>query len=633
MNIIVGTAGHIDHGKTALIKALTGTDTDRLPEEKKRGITIDIGFAEMSLGEHHIGFVDVPGHERFVKNMLAGASGIDLVMLIIASDEGVMPQTREHFDICRLLGVNNGIIVLTKTDLVDEELLDLVRLDAAELVEGSFLETAPVAAVSSKTGSGIAELKQLLADAASSTATRTDDLVTRLPIDRSFVVKGFGTVVTGTVAGGSIAEGAEMELLPIGRKVRVRGLQSHGRETASVSAGQRAAVNLANISQDEIERGLVLSEPGVLRPVEMFNARVEVLAAAEKPLRSRQRVRVHSGTAEVLARVHIINAAGEIAPGETDLAQLRLETAAAVVPGERFIIRSYSPQVTIAGGKIVDTAPAKHRKRDTESSRQFLNDLIDAENDRPKTAGLIISSAGRRGITHSELLSRTGWRSDVVTQAAAGPDIVRLKDTYISATHFEDLKTKTAGAVAGHHRRDPLSAGMPREALRDKIFGRVPIEVFEGVLAVLTREGKLRVENDRVGIAGHKQELGPTEQKVIDALRKLYTEAALEVPKTDDALSTAAAGTKASPAEARKLLQVLVNAGELRKATEDLYFSAAAIDGLIARLRENAGPDRLIDVAKFKDIAGVSRKYAIPLLEYLDNIKVTVRSGDRRMVL
>ncbi|MDQ3748230.1 MAG: selenocysteine-specific translation elongation factor, partial [Acidobacteriota bacterium] len=356
MDIIVGTAGHIDHGKTALVKALTGVDADRLPEEKQRGITIDIGFAELDLGEVKIGFVDVPGHERFVKNMLAGASGIDFVLLVVAADEGVMPQTREHFEICRLLEVKSGLIVLTKKDLVDAELLDLCRLDVSELVENSFLENAPVIAVSAKTGDGIAELKETLRTLALKIPARKNETVARLPIDRSFSVKGFGAVATGTLISGEISEADELEILPIEKIVRVRGLQTHGKAVKTVRAGQRTAVNLGGIERAEIERGMVLAEKAVLRPTQIFDAQIENLKDARKSLKTRQRVRVHIGTIESLARVQIINEQNEIAPGEKDFVQLRLETPIVCVPNERFIIRSYSPQITVAGGRVLDNS-------------------------------------------------------------------------------------------------------------------------------------------------------------------------------------------------------------------------------------------------------------------------------------
>ncbi len=635
MDIIVGTAGHIDHGKTALIKALTGTDTDRLPEEKKRGITIDLGFAELELGEHRIGFVDVPGHERFVKNMLAGASGIDFVLLIIAADEGVMPQTREHFDICRLLGIRNGLIVLTKTDLVDDELLDLVRLEALELAEGSFLENEEVIAVSSKTGMGMDELRRAIIDAAGGIGERRVDLVTRLPIDRSFVVKGFGTVVTGTLASGTINEADEIVLMPAGEKVRVRGLQTHGKEVKSANAGQRVAVNLAGVDQDDIERGMVLCEAGSLRPVQMFDAQIEVLASANKPLRSRQRVRIHIGTAEVLARVHVINDAGEITQGETDLAQFRLEMPVVAVPGERFIVRSYSPQITIAGGTIIDNFPKKHRKRDTADSLDYLHKLIVAGDDRAEIISLITEAAGENGLRLDELQARTGWKKSLIEKAISIDQIVDAGGVYVGSKHFDALKQRTMNAVSEHHKREPLSNGMLRETLREKIFAHKPTEVFKAVIAGLERERLIVVEHDLIKSAAHSQTFTGEEATVIAALRDIFVKADLAVPKLEDAINTAVTGTKVRMEHARKLVQVLINGGEIIKVTDEFYVSSVAIKTLTGKVRAfaDASADRSIDVAKFKDIAGVSRKYAIPLLEYFDREKVTVRSGDRRVIL
>jgi selenocysteine-specific elongation factor len=418
MDIIVGTAGHIDHGKTALVRALSGTDTDRLPEEKQRGITIDIGFAELSIGATHFGFVDVPGHERFVKNMLAGASGIDLVLLVIAADEGVMPQTREHFEICRLLGLKHGLVVLTKKDLVDAETLELAHLDAAELVAGSFLETAPVVEVSAVTGDGIDDLKRELLAAAERVPERTADRITFMPIDRSFTVKGFGAVVTGTIASGGIAEGTELEILPDGRKVRVRGVQTHGRKVANAAAGQRTAVNLGGIDHSEIERGKVLSEPGILQPTQMFAAEVEVLADAPKALKTRQRVRVHIGTAEVLGRVLVVNDTAEIAPGSTGFIQLTLETPVACVMGDRFILRRYSPQSTIAGGRVLVPHIPKLRRKDIDAAAKRLSALVQAGDNKAAIVHQFIESSGDGGRSLSELQTATGWTRSVLTEAA-----------------------------------------------------------------------------------------------------------------------------------------------------------------------------------------------------------------------
>jgi selenocysteine-specific elongation factor len=638
MNIIVGTAGHIDHGKTSLIKALTGTDTDRLPEEKKRGITIDLGFAELNLGEHRIGFVDVPGHERFVKNMLAGASGIDLVLLVIAADEGVMPQTREHFDICRLLGVQNGLVVLTKKDLVDDELLDLVRLETAELVEGSFLKNAPVVAVSSTTGDGLEELRQSIAESANSVRTRRDDQVTRLAIDRSFVVRGFGAVVTGTLASGSIREGDELELMPAQRQIRVRGLQSHGRDTQVALAGQRVAVNLAGVDHTDVTRGMTLCDLGALEPVPTLDARVEVLKSAPKPLRSRQRVRVHIGTAEALARVKVINAENEIKPGSADLVQLRFETPVTAVMGETFIIRSYSPQTTIAGGLVIDPMPAKHRSRDLAAARAFLEELIAARDDHATVARLLVLHAGARGADLGMVQRRTGWRSDIIRQALAsnvsGGSMLESSGLWMAALSFDELKTSAAAAVADHHKRDPLSKGIPREVLREKIFAKVPAEMFRSVMAVLEREGKIVSENDVVRFPSHSQTLTEDEAAFLERVKSGLASAGLGPPKIEEVIENAIGGTKISSGQAQKLVKVAAGNGDLVKVSDDFYFSKASIDALVESLRARAVslPNRLIDVPSFKDLAGVSRKFAIPLLEYLDRIGVTKRAGDKRII-
>ncbi|MCA1642353.1 MAG: selenocysteine-specific translation elongation factor, partial [Acidobacteria bacterium] len=407
-SIVVGTAGHIDHGKTSLVRALTGVDADRLPEEKRRGITIDLGFAELDLADARVGFVDVPGHERFVKNMLAGVHGIDCVALVVAADEGVMPQTREHFDITRLLGISSGLVVLTKTDAVEEEFVGLVRAEVEELVEGSFLEGAPVVAVSSRTGAGLDELKQTLREIAARVPARADESVAILHVDRSFTVRGFGAVATGTLVAGEIGEGDELDLLPAGVVARVRGLQVHGRGVGRALAGQRAAINLGGVEASQVERGMTLAPAGRLRPTQALDVRVEVLADAPRPLRSRSRVRVHLGTAEVLARVQVLEAAGEIAAGARGFAQLRLEAPVVALPGERFILRSYSPQRTVAGGVVLDAFAPKHRGRERAAARERLSAL--AEADAAARLSIFVAAAGERGLTRADLAARTGWR-------------------------------------------------------------------------------------------------------------------------------------------------------------------------------------------------------------------------------
>ena len=639
MEIIVGTAGHIDHGKTALIKALTGVDADRLPEEKRRGITVDLGFAELSIGDAHFGFVDVPGHERFVKNMLAGASGIDLVILVIAADEGVMPQTREHFDICRLLGVNAGIVVLTKTDLVDVETLDLAKLDAAELVANSFLENAPVVSVSSRTGEGIEALKNILVQVSNGLPGRDDHLVTRLPVDRSFSVKGFGAVVTGTLASGEIMEGADMQLLPQGAKVRVRGLQTHGRAVKTATAGKRVAVNLGGIDHSKVERGMMLVEPNILSPTQIFDADIDVLPGAPKSLRTRQRVRVHIGTIEALARIQILNNAGEIAPGDRDLAQIRLESPVAAVPGERFIIRSYSPQFTIAGGAVIDNRAVKHRRKNLEAVRQYLLDLRCASGDPIAMVKLISAAMGTVGLSLVDLHARTALKKGILAEAidrniAAG-EMLDTGGHYLAAEAFATLSSAAVIAIEQFHQREPLAKGMPREILREQVFWYLPDEVFQSVIASLALSGNVVLDRDAIRLAAHETKFSPAEAELHKKILAKYETTRLEVPKLDEALDEVVTGTGFTRQDARKFFQQFLDRGEIVKVTDEFYFAKNVIDDLINLVRQYADgtSGREIDVPKFKEIAGVSRKYAIPLLEYFDREHVTTRTGDKRLIL
>ncbi len=636
-SVIVGTAGHIDHGKTTLVRALTGVDADRLPEEKRRGITIDLGFAELDLGDVRVGFVDVPGHERFVKNMLAGAHGLDLVALVIAADEGVMPQTREHFDICRLLGVSSGLVVLTKSDAVDEELLELVRLEASELVAGSFLEGAPVAAVSARTGQGIDELKDALRASALAAPARSSDAVARLPVDRSFTMRGFGAVATGTLVAGEIAEGDELELLPGGERVRVRGLQVHGAPVKSAGAGQRTAVNLGGVDAAGVVRGMVLAPVGRLRPTQILDAWVDVLADAPRALRTRQRVRVHHGTAEVLARVAALEESGEIAPGARGLAQLRLEAPVVALPGDRFIVRTYSPQRTIAGGVVADAHAQKHRGRERAAARTRLAALDGA--DGAARLAYFVESAGERGLPLASAAAGTGGRDDVLAGALAervklGAD-VEAEGVLAANEIFAGLLRAAVEEVEAHHRREPLSRGLARETLRERVFSRAAPELFRAALKRAEADGALVAERELVRASGHSLDLSPGDAALRDRLESIYRDAGLEAPALEEALARAG-GATAAREHLRKLLQLLLDSGALVRVKEDLLFHREALAGLTAALREYAdarAPERLIDVAAFKELSGVSRKYAIPLLEYFDRERVTRRAGDRRLIL
>ncbi|HEX8292141.1 MAG TPA: selenocysteine-specific translation elongation factor, partial [Pyrinomonadaceae bacterium] len=510
-SVIVGTAGHIDHGKTTLVRALTGVDADRLPEEKRRGITIDLGFAELDLGDVRVGFVDVPGHERFVKNMLAGAHGIDLVALVIAADEGVMPQTREHFDISKLLGVRSGLVVLTKSDAVDEELLELVRLEASELVAGSFLEGAPVVAASGRTGQGLEELKGALRASALAVPERSADAVARLPVDRSFTMRGFGAVATGTLVAGEIREGEELELLPTGARARVRGLQVHGSPVREARAGQRTAVNLGGVETAGVERGMVLAPVGRLRPTQIIDARLTVLADAPRPLRTRQRVRVHHGTAEALARVAVLEESGEVAPGAAGLVQLRLESPVVALPGDRFIVRTYSPQQTFAGGVVLDAHAPKHRGRERAAARGGLAALETA--DRAARLAFFVGSAAERGLRREDAAARTGWRDDVLAAALAeavgGGSVVEAEGVYVAAEVLRRLQGAAVEETEAHHRREPLSRGLARETLRERVFTHAAPEVFRAALKAAEGGGTLVAERELVRAAGHSLDLSP----------------------------------------------------------------------------------------------------------------------------
>lgn len=637
LSIIVGTAGHIDHGKTALVRALTGVDADRLPEEKRRGITIDLGFAELDLGEIRLGFVDVPGHERFVKNMLAGAHGIDLVALVIAADEGVMPQTREHFDICRLLEIKSGLIVIAKTDKVDEELLALVRAEAEELVAGSFLEGAPLVAVSARTGAGIEELKETLRRIALSVPKRSSGTVARLPVDRAFTMRGFGAVVTGTLVSGSITDGDEMELLPDGIPVRIRGLQVHGNAVGRADAGQRTAANLSGIETAMIKRGMTLAPAGRLSPTQIIDVHVDVLANAPRPLRSRVRVRVHLGTAEVLARIQVLESGDEISPGESGFVQLRLESPVVALPDERFIIRSYSPSRTIAGGRVMDPFAIKHRGRELSAAHSRLTSLMTAE--RTGQLALFTETTGSVGLRRADVASRTGWPDDilddVVRDAVTRGVVIDAEDVYISRAAFDSLARATTEEVTKHHVSEPLSRGLPRETLRERLFASTSPGVFRAVLAYLENAGTLTAEKEIVRAVSHTLTLSPSDAAIKDNLEAAYKDAALESPTFDEALQRVC-GTRTSPAHVRTIFQLLIEAGTLVRVGNDLVFHKDSLDRLFGQLSGYAAahePERLIDIAAFKDLAGVSRKYAIPLLEYLDRVRITRRAGDKRIIL
>lgn len=636
-SLIVGTAGHIDHGKSALVRALTGIDPDRLPEEKRRGITIDLGFADLELDGLRIGFVDVPGHERFIKNMLAGAHGIDLLALVIAADEGVMPQTREHFDICRLLGVRNGLVVITKKDLVDEEMLALVEDEARSLIDGSFLEDAPVVAVSSRNGDGMNDLKARLAELGRRLPPRSQDFIVRLPIDRAFSMKGFGAVVTGTLISGTITEADELELLPPQWSVRVRGLQVHGKSVHEAHAGQRTAVNLAGVDTAQLERGMVLAPAGRLRPTQIVDAWVDVLPSASRAVRSRARVRFHIGAAEVLGRMRVLDGPAQIDAGSGGLVQIRLEAPVVAVHGDRFILRSYSPAETIAGGVILDPFAAKHRARDLARARELLRQLLNE--DRAVKFAALVRAAGDRGLRLNDLAAATGWTNDVLATVASAArkqeTVSEINGVFLAREGLDNLSGALVAELERHHKREPLARGMLRETLREKVFAHSFPEVFAGVIAKLETDGAVVSEKDIVRLSQHSVGLSEQDMALSKRIEELYLQAGVEAPALDDVMTRANVSAAQRP-QARKLLQLLLDDRKLARIQGEMFMHSQVVEDLKTKLQTYASqhePERLIDVPGFKDLAGVSRKYAIPLLEYFDREHITRRAGDKRLIL
>ena len=620
-NVIVGTAGHIDHGKTALVKALTGIDADRLAEEKRRGITIDLGFAHLQLTPAlRLGFVDVPGHERFVKNMLAGVGGIDLVLFVIAADESIKPQTREHFDICRLLGIRRGVIALTKADQAEPDLLGLARLETEELVAGSFLEGAPIVAVSSVTGAGLDDLRRELARVAAEVPEKNASGHFRLPVDRVFSVKGFGTVVTGTLVSGSVAKNDEVELYPAGRKLRVRGVQVHDASVERAVAGQRTAINLPDIDPAELARGDVLSEPGRFRAVTRVDCRLDLLASA-KPLKNRAPVHFHSGTAEIQAEVRL-PAATALQSGRSSYAQLVLRQPALLLPGDRFIIRMFSPVVTIGGGVVLDNGERRYR-----SGEELVERLRSLEHaDLTARVALLVQEA-RFGLGVADLVQRTGIREADILAAAGQAALVTMAQPqawFADRAWFQQTRDRLVKAVHQFHRQNPLIPGIAKQDLRARELPDVPLFLLD---ALLSDAKELAAEGETVRARSHRVVLQADETAARAAIERAFERAGLATPAVPEVL----AQSGVEPGRARSLLQILLRERQLVRVTDDLVFHRSAIENLRRMLAERRS--QRFNVSAFKEWTGVSRKYAIPLLEYLDRERVTRREGDERRVL
>jgi selenocysteine-specific elongation factor len=632
-HIIVGTAGHIDHGKTALVKAITGIDADRLKEEKERGITIDLGFANLDLEEGTtIGFVDVPGHERFIKNMLAGVGGIDLVMLVIAADESVMPQTREHLDICSLLRIRHGFTVLTKIDNVESEMADLVEEEVRDFVKGSFLEKSPVLRVSSITGEGIAGLVETLRDFMEKIQPRDANQIFRLPIDRCFTMKGFGTVVTGTLISGRIRKDEEVEIFPTRQPARVRGIQVHSHAATEAVAGQRTALNLQGVEVADVQRGMVLTIPGTFRPTSMLDCYLELLPSAPNSIVARKRVRFHIGTSELMGYVTLIGKA-KIEPAQHSLVQVRLEEPTFALPGDRFIIRQYSPMITIGGGEVLDAFPEKHRR----ARKGIVERLRFLKAGTPEDhLMLLIEEAGLQAVEETRLVERLGLSPQVVrekfTALVKSGRIRKISDNpaaLIATAAFDDAANRTVTEVKRFHQANPLVHGISREELKSRAMESASLTVFQAVLDHLMSEKKLTAAQELIAEVGRKIILQADEAKMRDRIVLRFGSAGLQVPSPEELFSE----LKIDGTTARKIVQLLLKEGVLVKVSEDLLLHQETMNKLIDSVRQFKTQKSRLGVSEFKDLTGVSRKYAIPLLEYLDRQRITRRVGDERLIL
>ena len=630
-HVIVGTAGHIDHGKSSLVRALTGTNPDRLKEEQVRGITIDLGFARMDMYDVQIGFVDVPGHEKFVKNMLAGVGGIDFVLLVVAADESLMPQTREHFDICRLLGITSGIVVITKIDMVDEEMVELVTEEVRDAVKGSFLENAEILPVSSKTGRGVDQLKAAIHDLSVSVRPRPSNRLLRLPIDRAFSIRGFGTVLTGTLTAGEVQKDQEIELIPGGLTAKVRGVQVHGDLTGRAISGQRTALNLQGVDLNEIERGMVVTVPRTFNATQMLDVRLSLLANS-KPLKHLVKVRFHQGTKETLARV-ALSGQDSLASGETSYAQLRLDEPVFCLHGDTFIIRRFSPTVTIGGGLILHPNPSKHKSTDRgaiEALRKL--DGGDIESKIP----VLLAIDAKRAITLKELNSLLGFPVSelacVCKKLSDAKKIVMLPASspiLILPAVTESLEESTLSQVAAFHKKNPLHKGLSKEELRKRFYDDMPLEVFRYCLDSLVKKRRIMFLDEAVSLYGRETKLSDESEKVQKMIEAALVNAAVQPPTLAELQNSLNADCE----EIKRIFFWMVKEKQLVKIAEDIVYLRTTLDEIKQRIKEKFAPGSKLGVADFKDVFGITRKHAIPLLEFLDREKFTRRLGADRIIL
>ena len=626
----MGTAGHIDHGKTTLVKALTGIDTDRLKEEKERGITIELGFAHLALpGGQLVGIVDVPGHEKFVKNMVAGATGIDLVALIIAADEGVMPQTREHLEICQLLNIKNGLVVLTKMDMVDPDWLELVREDVADFLSETFLAHAPIVEVSAVSGEGMKDLIKVLDDLAGQVPERESGSFFRLPIDRVFTMKGFGTVITGTTISGQIKTGDEVTIYPRGISTRIRGIQVHNHEVEQVSSGLRTAINLQGLEKVQIQRGDILATKDSLRSTYMVDVSFEHLPSSPRPLKNRAKVRFHTGTSEIMSNIILLDR-DELKPGEKCFAQIRLEEPTAILAHDRFVLRSYSPVQAIGGGEIFNAFPRK-KKRFSETALSELKVL--STGSLEEIIEQFVRMGRFQGVGEGELPFLTNANKKklegILKALQAQKKIIQYDKEnriLIHADFLEKAREEIIVNITKYHQDFPLKVGLQKEELRSRTIGSGNQKLFNAIINKLVQEDAIVQEKELLRLEAHKVTLAQDQEKMRHRIEEIYLKGNLTPPYFKEL-------KEKFPGNAGiDLLNVMVKDGLLIKVKEDLFFHRQAIedlkDTLTAFLKENGE----INTPQFKEMTGASRKYTIPLIEYFDKSQITVRVGDNRVL-
>jgi selenocysteine-specific elongation factor len=631
-NIILGTAGHIDHGKTSLVKALTGIETDRLKEEKERGITIELGFASLDLPNgQHIGIVDMPGHEKFVKNMVAGSSGIDVVTMVIAADEGVMPQTREHMEICSLMGVKYGVVALTKIDMVDDDLLELALEDINDFVEGTFLEDKPVIPISSVTNEGIDQFLSILETICSSIPARQYSSIFRLPVDRVFSMKGFGTVITGTLTSGSINVGNEIMVYPRQIVSKVRGIQVHSSGVETVDAGTRTAINFQGLDKESVNRGDILSVPDALIESYMVDAHFHYLKSNAKPAKSRTRIRFHSGTSEILGYMILLDRK-ELMPGSDAPVQFRLESPVCCIKDDRYVVRSYSPVKTIGGGSILNPASQKHKLFD-QNVVTGLNRLLD--NDNQQTISFFLSLKGFQGLSFFDLRVMTNipdkkLKSNLQTLLARQEIVQTNKERqiFVSGSFFNTFKEKILTQLEIFHKNNPLKEGMPTQELKSKFQYIDETKFFNILFTKLSKENLITLDKNIIKLSNHKIALKIDQHAIKKKIKKIYQSSKLTPPFFRTICDDLDVDKKASI----DVLHMLIDEKSIIKTKDDLYFDAIEINNLEQKLVKFLKTNESMTTPEFKGIAKVSRKFLIPLIEYFDSIKVTIRVGDTRQL-